>query len=323
MKAAVVLMFTGALTLAGACNKAETPSTDSGEETSSPYVYESDEEEAVLTLDQIEEGIETGLAIYASLDAPVVHEIYASVREGDGECPAYSDTYYKENGRWYWNDTCEAETGSTFTGWAYSLFYEEPVETEDYLYEGYGYLSTASKIRDPDDRVFEGSGYSYFYDRTALSSGNRAWHNRTYGHFRWEGDEDAGTWVDKGLIIDVTFTSTYYPSYPGRYVSMDGSLFGFDGDVGAIMVESLYLYDDSMGSPCEEEPYGTISVRGESGSWYEVVFQGPEYWGAPAFPPDCDGCGEASFRGEPMGEVCPSFEALQHWDPETSAPWGD
>ena len=309
------------LVVLAACGGEDPVPSDSGD-APSPYLYESENEEAALTLSQIRDGIETGLAVYAQLDAPVVHSIYASVREGDDECPAYSETYYDDNGRWYWNDTCESETGSTFTGWGVSLFYEDVVTTEDYRYDGYGYLSAAAKIRDPEGRVFEGAGYSYFYDRTALSSSNRTWYNRTYGHFRWEGSEGAGTWIDKGLIIDVIFSSTYYPAYPGRYVSMDGSVFGFDGDVDAIMVESLYLYDESMGSPCTAEPYGTISVRGESGSWYEVVFQGPEYWGAPAFPPECDGCGQASFRGKPMGEVCPSFSALMDWDPIDSTPWG-
>jgi len=307
-----------------ACGGVDVPANDSAESQPSPYLYETEEEEATLTLTQIREGIETGLAVYSQIDAPVVHEIYAGLREGDAECPAYSETYYDDNGRWYWYDTCESEAGATFTGWGVSLFYEDVVTVDEYRYDAYGYLSTASKIRDPEGRVFEGAGYSYFYDRTYQPgvSDYRTWHNRTYGHFRWEGDEGAGTWIDKGLIIDVYLLSTYYPSYPGRYVAMDGSVFGFDGDVDAIMVESLYLYDESMGSTCIEEPYGTISVRGESGSWYEVVFQGPEYWGAPAFPPDCDGCGQVSFRGEPMGEVCPSFSALMDWDAVNSTPWG-
>ena len=61
-----------------------------------------------------------------------------------------------------------------------------------------------------------------------------------------------------------------------------------------------------------------MSVRDLDGDWYDVVFDGPTDWGADSDPDLCDGCGEAYFRGEDVGAVCPDFSGLNGWE---GTPW--
>ena len=51
-------------------------------------------------------------------------------------------------------------------------------------------------------------------------------------------------------------------------------------------------------------------MRGEDGSWYDVLFDGPNDL-QPETPPDlCDGCGQVYYQGDAMGEACADFSAL-------------
>ena len=74
------------------------------------------------------------------------------------------------------------------------------------------------------------------------------------------------------------------------------------------------IYSNELGSECDLEPYGTISVRDNDGNWVDVVFDGPAYWGAWAFQPHCDGCGMAYFRGEEVGPTCIDFSSWLEWE---------
>ena len=66
------------------------------------------------------------------------------------------------------------------------------------------------------------------------------------------------------------------------------------------------------------EPGGTIGVRVADGSWYDVQFHGPTDAKPEVAPKDCDGCGDAFYRGEPLGTVCVDFSAWTGWG---AAPW--
>jgi hypothetical protein len=61
-----------------------------------------------------------------------------------------------------------------------------------------------------------------------------------------------------------------------------------------------------------------VSLRDSDGNWYDVVFDGPILYDDVIDPAVCDGCGEAWYRGEPMGTVCADFNALVDWE---VSPW--
>ena len=123
----------------------------------------------------------------------------------------------------------------------------------------------------------------------------------------------------EGLSPDLSVGAYVNPEYDGRYIYLNGGVSGFVGDTTAILFDQVVLIEGTLGGPCPQEPYGTISVRGEEGEWYDVLFDGPDpnnEWQLD--PTECDGIGHAFFRGESIGEVTVDFTGLYLWE---ESPW--
>lgn len=60
---------------------------------------------------------------------------------------------------------------------------------------------------------------------------------------------------------------------------------------------------------CADEPVGRVSLRLASGEWVDVEFASVDPDDEDAAL-DCDGCGEATVRGLPVGTVCTDFSPL-------------
>ncbi|MCP4809316.1 MAG: hypothetical protein GY884_28605 [Proteobacteria bacterium] len=285
-----------------------------------PYVYDElpDETEPLLTTTDLEDGIAQSIDVIFSLDPRPMHAIYEDTLDDiESDCPYFYDDYYTLYGYHYWYDTCSTGGGASFSGNGRHYSYDRYVDGYyDYAYRNYFYGS--AKIQTEDGHTFTGAGYSYNYDYTNTSNGYRYFYSNMYGDFRWDGPEADGTW----LAEDISMVSYLYANVSpeaGVYVSLESSLSGMSGPVNAAVFDGVLMYDEVRGSPCPTEPGGTISLRDAAGDWYDVEFHGPTAGSSTAFPPDCDGCGTAYWKGEYIGEVCPDFGGMMDWG--TSEPW--
>jgi hypothetical protein len=270
-----------------------------------PYIYDEDDppvadEDVVAIGDAVELAIDQALAI----DASPVFDAYDTVMTGQsGACPAY----YSDAGNTYWFDDCTSEEGAYFSGYGYTILYEDyPDPYSGFLYNGRG-LYAAATVLDGAGHTFDGAGSAYrltadlgaeHYDQTIVQ-----------GTFGWDGAGVDGTWLASGVSPDITVLAYTNADYDGHYVELDGGLSPLDaGDFVAVAFDTVQWMDENMGNTCILEPQGSISVRAADGGWYDVVFDGSVE--AVVDPSVCDGCGTAFYRGEPLGEVCPDFSAL-------------
>ena len=127
-----------------------------------------------------------------------------------------------------------------------------------------------------------------------------------------------GTWLAGDVAMAMSSYSFYNQSNGGKYIYFDGSVSDPGGTLSGVYMSELLMANADGGSDCVLEPAGLVSVRDHDGNWYDVEFHGSPYWGASVFPLECDGCGEAWYRGEYLGEVCPDFTPLTDWE---ESPW--
>jgi hypothetical protein len=304
----------------------EEPETEE-EETTDPseYVYDATEPEALLSLDEIREGIEDAIRATRELDPALIHDSYEDVRaDGDDVCPAYDEEYYTENDRYLWRDACTVTAGGSFSGYAYSYYGGNYIdENETYEYDGHGYFNGSARVIDSRGYTFIGAGYSSYWEREHITGFDRSFSSSLSGNFRSDHPMYADTWLAQDLNVALYHSGTYYAddayTYGGGFsVYWNSSISGMTGEINSIRLQGVYMYSESVGSMCEIEPAGSISVRDSAGNWYEAEFDGPKYYGAGSFPPDCDSCGPVYWRGELLGEVCPDFTLLNDWE---ERPW--
>ena len=285
-----------------------------------PYVYDElpDEVDPLLTTTDLELGIAEGIDVLFSLDPRPLHELYVQALDDvDSDCPYFYDEYYELYGYDYWYDTCTTDGGASFSGNGRHYGYDRYVDGYyDYQFRNYYYGS--AKIVTEDGHTLTAAGYSYNYDYTYTYNGYRYFYSQIYGDFRWDGPGAEGTWIERDLSM-VTYLYANVSPAAGVYVSLDSSLSGLDGDVNSVVFDGVIMYDEVRGSPGPTEPGGTISLRDAAGDWYDVEFHGPTAGSTSTFPPDCDGCGTAYWKGEYVGEVCPDFSAMLDWG--TGEPW--
>lgn len=280
------------------------------EEVPTEYVFEEEEPQALLSLEEIETAILHSFDILHRLNPTVVHNAYAHIRDDYGsECPSFYEDYDYD----YWRDSCETEDGSLFSGQAAYWRYQE-YEDENYLYLDDAYYSGDAKITTAENETFLGSGYARHEYKKSLTSDNTYLYWDVWGEFGWNGSGEEGTWIKEDYTIDFTrWTYNYNAKNDDTYTGLSGGLSGIEGTVNTVLLRDIMIYGEGLGSECSIEPYGTVSVRDDEGQWYDVVFDGPAYWGAWSFQPHCDGCGIAFFRGKEIGTACVDFTSWLDW----------
>lgn len=301
------------------------------------YVHDIETVAPALSLSQIEAGIAEAIWTVQSIDPAPLHAVYLGAQtngaatptelsslEDTGDiyaargCPAYDWDYYWENKRDYWRDACTVSEGGSFSGYAYSYDHGSYTDWSDtYNYAGYAYYSGSAKVVDGFGHTFIGAGSSSYYERERTSTLDWTYSQSVNGNFRTDNPLYADTWLAKDINVSLYLYATKVAETGAVYVDLSASISGLEGTVNAVRFEETLLYSESLGSMCELEPSGKISLRGPEGNWYEAEFHGPKYSGAGAFPPDCDSCGPVYFRGQLLGEVCPDFSGLREWD----RPW--
>jgi len=300
----------------------DTTATDSAEpeegDDPSEYIYDAEDEDGpLLSVGEIEESIREVLEVVTWTNPMELSDLYDELRlnSGDDDCPYYYKDSDGENyyGTDYWSDTCTSDSGSTFSGYGQSYNYV-PYISGSYIYDDQAYITSYGSITDRLGASLDLSGSFYHYSYGYTTSDTRYGYAYLIGDARWSAEDAEGSWLADEYSLDLTYSWGYYPSYPGYYIDLSGSVSGLTGATNSALFDSFYLSSASIGSDCEIEPAGVVSVRDAEGEWYHVEFQGPAWNGAPVFGPDCDGCGEAYYRGEPMGSVCPDLSPITQWE---------
>jgi len=298
--------------------------SDDGQSTDE-YVFEPEEPQVDLTLEEIEWAMEEAIRIVRWIDPGKMHDAYDQVEaDGDENCPSYDEEYYEENERFHWRDACAVGSGGSFSGYAYSNYYGEYSDESGYYdYGGHAYFNGSARVEDSRGNTFIGGGYSSYYERHRNYTGDGTFYQNMSGNYRFDDPNYYGTWLAEDINVSLYHQSNMYVDdadhYGGAFsVFWNASISGLVGVVNALRLSNVYMYSENTGSMCEIEPSGIFAVRDSSGNWYEAEFDGPKYTGAGAFPPDCDSCGRVYWRGELLGEICPDFGLLVNWE---DRPW--
>lgn len=271
-----------------------------------PYIFEEEEPPVpTLSADQLAATIVEGVGAVWGYSATPVFSAYEAGMSGSSEgCP----NYYDYDGSAYWYDSCTSAGGTEFSGYSFYQQFHDWDAGDGSIYNGAS-LSGVGSITSPDSSRLEFGGSAYQIVITSqLALDDPSYYSGMYlviqGGFSGTGAGAEGTWLDGDAGPDLALYTYYAPSYDGRAVSLEGSLGGLAGGAEAVVFDSLYLMSPNLVPDCPGEPYGVVSVRDAEGSWYDVVFDGPETYESDVDPDLCDGCGEAYFRGEALGPVC-------------------
>jgi len=291
------------------------------------YIYDAPEPEVEFDLAQIEWAMEESIRIVRWIDPAKMHMSYKTVEEdGNDECPEYDEEYYEENDgeRYHWRDACSVSSGGSFAGYAYTYDYGDHWnENETVHYGGHAYFNGSARVIDGRGNTFVGAGNSGYWERSSVWTDDKTFYQNMSGNFRFDDPNYYGSWLAEDLNVSVYHYSDMYVDdadhYGGAYsVYWNASISGLTGELSAVRMTNMYMYSENLGSMCGIEPSGSIAVRDREGNWYEAEFDGPKYYGAGTFPPDCDSCGRVYWRGELLGTVCPDFELLVDWE---ERPW--
>jgi hypothetical protein len=306
---------------AGAAGASDASSEDDPES----YVYEAEEPGVKLSLPEIERAIEEAILTVRWIDPGKMHDAYDNSESyGDEYCPVYDDEYLEERDQYHWRDACTVGAGGSFSGYAYSNYWGDYTSDNGaYDYAGHAYFRGSARVIDGRGNTFIAAGNSSYYERKHYLNGDGTFSQSMFGNFRSDDPQFYGTWLAEDINVSLTHTSTQYANHAdhlggGFYIYWDASISGLAGEINAIRLSNIYMYSQNEGSMCEIEPSGSISIRDSEGNWYETEFDGPKYFGAAAFPPDCDSCGRVFWRGELLGEICPDFSLLTDWE---ERPW--
>lgn len=255
-------------------------------------------------------GIEATLALLPQLTADVIFASYAeATADQDAGCPVWT---VDESGAPYWYGSCQTTAGTAYEGYAM-------LADMDGLYDGYNtwtgqqYYGVNAVVTDTGLAWSSNGGAAF---ATAVTDdGADALYNQIQGSFAWEGPAAAGTWLETTVDADFFWYSARVADRPGGSVSIQGRLGIEDPDVQTVIFE-IEAIDPAWGAGCADEPAGSLSVLTAGGDWIDVFFDGSTWEALDPGPAVCDGCGQAWYKGAPIGSVCLDFPALAdpaHW----------
>ena len=289
------------------------------------YVYDAPEPQVEFDLAEIEWAMEEAIRLVRWIDPAKVHAAYRTVElDGNEACPNYDEEHFEERNEYHWRDSCAVSSGGSFSGYAYTYDHGDHWnENETLHYPGRAYFRGSARVIDGRGNTFVGAGNSNYWERSSVWTDDKEFNQSMSGNFRFDSPEYAGTWLSRDLNVSISHSSTRWVDdgdhYGGAFsVYWNASISGLTDNLSAVRLEHIYMYSENVGSMCEIEPSGTIAVRDYAGNWYEAEFDGPKYYDAGIFPPDCDSCGRVYWRGELLGTVCPDFSLLVDWE---ERPW--
>ncbi|MEQ1503660.1 MAG: hypothetical protein ABMB14_15585 [Myxococcota bacterium] len=289
------------------------PITTPPPETTAPppsdYIFDADTTPVpTASLAELGEALQTGLDLTLTITATPVQEAYDAVMDSSTLACPY--VYATPDGE-YWYDSCTASDGTEFDGYVFA--YEENDLYDPYsgLVFDYWYAFGGATVEDAQGHQLELAGGAVWQKGVGESGGVPLEYYITDigGTFRWDGPEARGTWLEAGLDPDLTVITYAVPILDASSTTLAGGFGGF-ADGWALAYDNNTVGSAILGLPCEDELSGTVGLRAPDGTWYDIQFQGsdgtdPDYDAA-----QCDGCGQAFYQGEPMGEVCADVSTL-------------
>ena len=307
------------LTLLLACTPAGDDSAAKGADVYEPAPYivpEEDPPVAAFSAAELEGAIAESLDLATGLRGSDVFPSYFAAMEGaDDDCP----NYYETDGNVYWYDVCTSSYGSQFNGYSFYYYYDHYDAGDGSFYTGHAVAGVA-QVWDAEDHLFEAGGTAY--DLRVDGDTFTYWYSVAQGAFSYDGPEAEGTWLEQGLSPDMVQTVYYATGADAKGYVLQGSVSGLSGSFTSAVYDGVQIFDEALvayaGGNCALEPSGVVSLRDVDGAWYDVLFDG--YTEARPLTPEgmCDGCGEAYFRGDAVGQVCVDFTGLNSWE---GAPW--
>lgn len=238
------------------------------------------------------DGLDEAFALLLELDVqPLVQAYDRATRGADGYCPAAYGYEYYEGYTTSWYAQCTSYDGTVFSGYA-----------SDYREGEYRGLGLEATVLTPGGETLSGNGYWGSY---AADYGNTRYRGDYLdGRFEWDGAGSAGAWYSRGIVPSELSIDW---SMDGRdhvvSVAVDGQLTGGGGAYDTFDFQEL-----DWSASCGE-PRGDLALRttDDAGAvvWLDVAFSGKDREDG-----GCDGCGDVSWRGEVLGEVCSDFASL-------------
>ncbi|MDP6932103.1 MAG: hypothetical protein QGG40_04265 [Myxococcota bacterium] len=305
-------IFAFALTLSGCRNDA----TDTGDVLPGPYIYDDDGlPEPSFDAESVSEAVTATVQTLLTINAtPLLQAYHLGMDQSDEGCP----TYYDADDLDLWLDDCTAESGASFDGYMYHAEYEDYEASDGVVSDGEAFAGVA-RITDSDGYTFDASGT--VSELIGVGTNDEDVFQLTVsGSFSWDHPGAESTWLADGLSPDLSLYAAHYDSggLQGNGMYITGGFSGLTGEVTTVYLDEVLIVDELLGTNCEDEPSGTISVRDQDGYWYDVMFDGPTFEEFEVDEETCDGCGSAWFRGEYVGDACVDFSPWLEWD---GTPW--
>jgi hypothetical protein len=297
----------------------DTPPADTGDTAlPDPYIYE-DETPPDALLDEagVARALEEALSTFFTEMDPflALEALDAAVAVGDGYCPYRYEEYEELYGYQYLYGGCSAAGGTSFEGYIYGD-HIPGFWSSVYYYPDYGWWY-GDMTMEGEAEAFTLTGYWNMYRWEILEPAQTYVYVNSTGDALWEGETYGDTWLGWGMSTAYTLSGGFDPQL-GSWLQIDGGVSALPGETDSLWMDGVFIGSAGHGSTCPLEPSGTLSVRDAAGGWYDVDFQGPSYAGASSFAPECDGCGDIWYRGEPFGQACLDFSPLTTW---IGSPW--
>jgi hypothetical protein len=313
--AAPAALLLGALLVGalGGCGAPSTPSspssstedglnTDAPDAAVVPSAYDPAlddvDEAAPLGVVELAEGLNALIADLHHLDPLIHHDAYTEVFWGLADEAARCPEIGVHNGQDYWRADCTTPAGARFNGFNLNTrgggWTDGPLRVRSF-----DWVTGHSFIVDPAGQYFQSFG-----DVELRVSDHRDGFVQidgfVFGDFVWEDAAAAGTWVQRPASHEIYFQFERHPSH--RSALLWGGVTQLEGPVLAARFDPILLSDGP--GACPREPVGgAVNLRDRAGRWYLLDWSDG----------DCDGCGEASLDGEPIGEVCADFGPFTGW----------
>jgi len=280
------------------------------------YIYDEDLSSIApeMSVDEVEAAMQEALGLARNYHSNAVMDAYSEALEGrSGGCP----NYYSDGLSSSWYDECVTWDGTSYSGYVYT-------GTPQPTYDGGGakiaeswWLSAGAVIESESGERLELTGSaSHWWSESEWGFGQGS---HLSGNFYASGGAAVNSWLSDGLSPDIIVGSWYgYGDWGTKNITLNGVVFISAEKSSIVAFDDLKAYGDVAWSvECGEEPAGTISVRGNEGYWYDVLFDGlgaeaPE--DAMVAPEDCDGCGRLFFRGNYLGQACVDVTPLLDWE---------
>ena len=227
---------------------------------------------------EIEDAIEAAL-VTGFPNVWTLHDTYLQMlSHGDEVCPGH-ETYIDDT----WLYGCTADSGYWFAG--VSEYWTEIQSLETAQIESW-VIAGDFEFRDTEGQALSVGGGITAQHWRELDSDVTGWFTEIQGTWIHQGQ---GGWLDQGVSGALQTTMTHSESDDEIWLG------------GAVGFRNIQLYTRQlrMARSCDWGLMGDLSVRDPSGAWHAIVF-GHE----------CTPCGELSFQGEPLGEVCPNLQGI-------------